>query len=71
VVEAMKARSVPAVLRAVFNPRAVPEGVAAETGAKVIVLEHMPGALGTEEDYLGFVDGNVKALAAVLGKGKR
>lgn len=66
VAETMKARKVPAVLCAVFNPKDVPAALAAETGAKVVVLEHVPGALGKEEDYLAFVDRNVKALAEAL-----
>jgi ABC-type Zn uptake system ZnuABC Zn-binding protein ZnuA len=67
VVESMKARSVPAILCTVFNPRDVAEAVAKETGARVEVLAHMPGALGEDADYFSCVDRNVRLLAASLG----
>ena len=66
VVETMKAGRVGAILRTVFQPAAVPDSVARETGARVVVLAHMPGALGEDRDYLAFVDRNVRLLAAAL-----
>ncbi|HEU4394537.1 MAG TPA: metal ABC transporter substrate-binding protein [Planctomycetota bacterium] len=67
VVETIRAARIPAILRTVFNAPAGPDAVAAETGARVVVLAHRPGALGEDRDYLAFVDRNVRLLAAALG----
>jgi ABC-type Zn uptake system ZnuABC Zn-binding protein ZnuA len=67
VIEAMKAQGIRAVLASVFNPKDVSESVAKETGAKSVVLAHMPSAVEGTDDYFSFVDHNVKALAATLG----
>lgn len=70
VADAMKADGVRAILRTVFQPRDVPDALAAETGGAVAVLAHMPGALEGTDGYIPWVDANVRALAAVLGEGK-
>jgi len=67
VVEAIRAARAPAILRTCFNPPSVPDAVAGETGARVVVLSHMPGAVGEDADYLSFVERNVRLLAAALG----
>jgi zinc/manganese transport system substrate-binding protein len=66
VVETMRAAKVPAILLTVFNPADVADAVAGETGARVAVLPHMPGALGEDADYVAFVDRAVRGLAGVL-----
>lgn len=66
VAETVKERGLRAILCTVFNPKDVPRALAGETGARVVVLAHMPGALEAGQDYLSFVDANVRALAAAL-----
>jgi len=66
VVETMKAGKVLTVIRTVFNPATVAEAVARETGARVEVLAHMPGATEGTEDYLSFVGANVERLAGAV-----
>jgi ABC-type Zn uptake system ZnuABC Zn-binding protein ZnuA len=67
VMETIRKNGIRALIVAVFQPKDVPESVGRETGAKVVVLAHMPGALPDTDDYLAMVDHNVKALAAALG----
>lgn len=67
VIEDMKARGIRALLATVFNPKDVSENVAKETGARLVILAHMPAAVEGTDDYAAFVDHNVKALAAALG----
>ena len=67
VVETIRASGARAILCTVFQPKDIPEAVAAETGARVAVLPHMPGALGEDADYLAFVDRAVRILAGALG----
>jgi len=67
VMEAMKAQGTRVLLASVFNPKDISEAVSKETGAKVVILAHMPSAVEGTDDYASFVDHNVKALAAGLG----
>ncbi len=67
VMEVIRKNGIRAVLVTVFQPKDVPESVGRETGAKVVVLAHMPGAVAGTDDYLSMVDYNVKTLAAALG----
>lgn len=67
VVEAMKAAGASVVLYCPFQPKDVPEAVAAGTGGRAVVLAHMPGALPGTEDYFSCVGRNVRALAEALG----
>jgi ABC-type Zn uptake system ZnuABC Zn-binding protein ZnuA len=65
--ETMKGARAKAILVAVYNPKDVAENLARETGAKVVTLAHMPGALPGTAGYLEWMDANVTALAAALG----
>jgi ABC-type Zn uptake system ZnuABC Zn-binding protein ZnuA len=70
VVEAMRAAGATVVLYNPFQPKDVPESVAAEVGGRAVLLAHMPGALPGTDDYFSCVGANVKALAEALGAGR-
>lgn len=66
VIEQARRRGASAVLRASYFPRQHAERVAAALGIPVVVLAHQCGALPGTDDYVAFVDHNVRALAAAL-----
>ncbi len=63
----MKAERIRALIVEPWSDRRLAERVAAETGARVVVLAHTVGAVEGADSYLGVFDHNVAALAAALG----
>jgi ABC-type Zn uptake system ZnuABC Zn-binding protein ZnuA len=62
----MRARDVHAILSAsYFDPKHA-ELVARTTGASIAAMAHQPGAQVATDDYLAFVDYNVRTLAGAL-----
>ncbi len=67
VVSTMKSRGARVVLRCPFQPAETVESVAGRAGGRALLLAHEPAALGEDgQDYVAFVDANVRALAAAL-----
>lgn len=67
VVGAMKARSVRAILSVPYFAPQHAELVARATGANVAAMAHQPGARDGTDDYVAFVDHNVRAVVVALG----
>ena len=68
VIEAMKDRKIGIILATpYFDPRHA-EFAAGATGAKIVRLAHQTGALGGGDDYVDFVDQNVRRLVGALGE---
>ena len=66
----MRANQVHAILSApYFDPKHA-DLVARTTGASIAAMAHQPGAQPGTDDYLGFVDYNVRTLAAALLAGE-
>ena len=65
----MRARKVPAILQEEYYPDATSRLLADKTGATLL---HMPGGVHLDQghDYLAYIDGQVTALVAALGKRK-
>jgi ABC-type Zn uptake system ZnuABC Zn-binding protein ZnuA len=66
VVEQARARGASAILCASYFPRQHAERVATALGIPVVVLAHQTGAMPGTDDYVAFVDHNVRTLAAAL-----
>lgn len=66
VVATARERSLAAILVAPYFPPQHAELVAKATGLRIAAMLHQPGGRGGDEDYVGFVDHNVQALAAAL-----
>jgi ABC-type Zn uptake system ZnuABC Zn-binding protein ZnuA len=62
----MRDEKIKAVLVSAWNDRRTADRVAAEAGAKVILLAHGAGALKGTDSYFDFFDYNVKALVQAL-----
>lgn len=45
--------------------------VARQSGAAIAAMAHQPGALGGADDYIGWIDANVRAVARALQDGGR
>ena len=67
-VAAMKAEHVPIVVREPQFPEKVPALIAEQTGAKLIKLPIMPGALPHTDTYIEMMDYIVKAMVEAKGK---
>jgi len=66
-VQQMKTQHVPIVINTVyFDPRYA-RFVAQETGAKIMDGAHLPGAEPGTDDYIPWIDYNVKQVVAALG----
>ena len=66
VVAMARERSLAAILVAPYFPPQHAELVAKATGLRIAAMLHQPGGRGGDEDYVGFLEHNVKALAAAL-----
>ncbi|MFM1871607.1 MAG: hypothetical protein RL398_1029 [Planctomycetota bacterium] len=68
--EQMRTAKVPAILTVPYFPARTAEALARATGAKVVAMEHQPGARRADRaqdvGYVEFVDWNVRALAEAL-----
>lgn len=62
----MREAKVRAVLASTYFPVRWAEAVAKPTGAAVVAMAHQPGAREGTEDYVAFVDYNVRMVAAAL-----
>ena len=67
-VATMKAEHVPIVVREQQFPEKVPALIAAQTGAKLIKLPIMPGALPGTDTYLEMMDYIIKTMVEAKGK---
>ncbi|MGQ3686223.1 MAG: metal ABC transporter substrate-binding protein [Candidatus Loosdrechtia sp.] len=65
-IPAMKRENVQLILVEQFRERRTPEFVAAETGAKVVVLPIMVGGKKEINDYISLIDYTVKQIASAL-----
>jgi ABC-type Zn uptake system ZnuABC Zn-binding protein ZnuA len=65
-IPAMRAAHVRLVIIEPYRERSNPDFVAAQTGARVLVLPTM--LQGSDGDYLALIDGNVRKLAEALGQ---
>lgn len=66
----MKSEGVKLILIETFRPHRTPEKVAAETGAKLLILPASVGAVPKAGDYVGLIDYNVAQIAAALQAAK-
>ena len=66
----MKSEGVKLILIETFRPHRTPEKVAAETGAKLLILPASVGAVPKASDYVGLIDYNVAQIAAALHAAK-
>jgi ABC-type Zn uptake system ZnuABC Zn-binding protein ZnuA len=66
VVKLMKEQGVKVIITVPYFDRRHAAFVASKTGATVVSLAHQCGALPGTEEYIGFVDHNVRQLAKVL-----
>lgn len=64
----MRANDVRAILTCPFFPPQHAERLQRATGAAIVPMLHQAGAVPGTDDYIAFVDANVQALAAALGK---
>ena len=62
----MRDEKIKAILVSAWNDRRTAERVAAEAGARVVLLAHGAGALKGTDTYFDFFDYNVKALIQAL-----
>jgi ABC-type Zn uptake system ZnuABC Zn-binding protein ZnuA len=62
----MREAKVRAVLASTYFPLRWADAVAKPTGAAVVAMAHQPGAREGTEDYVAFVDYNVRMVAAAL-----
>jgi zinc/manganese transport system substrate-binding protein len=71
VMQKMKEQHIGLVLVEPFQSRKTAEAVAERTGARVVDVCQFPGGLsGTEGDYVGLLDADVKAIASALAAAK-
>jgi ABC-type Zn uptake system ZnuABC Zn-binding protein ZnuA len=68
-VERMRAAEVRAILASAYYDQRHARFLAERTGARVAAMANQVGARPGTEDYLAFVDHNVRELAAALGEG--
>jgi len=65
--EYIRSRHVRAIVQPTYFPRAASEELAKRTGAKVVTLCQNPGELPETEDYLSFIDYDVRQMVEALG----
>ena len=63
----VKSRGVRAIIQSTYFPRGSSEALAKRTGAKVVMLCQNLGELPGTEDYVSFIDYDVKQLVEALG----
>lgn len=66
IIPMMKKEGVKLILIEQFRERKIPEFVAAQTGAKVIILPIMVGGLKETDDYLTLFDYNINLIVSAL-----
>jgi ABC-type Zn uptake system ZnuABC Zn-binding protein ZnuA len=69
-IAAMKAEHVPIVVREPQFPEKVPKRIAEQTGATMITLPIMPGAVPNTETYIKMMDYIVHTMVAAVQKRK-
>jgi ABC-type Zn uptake system ZnuABC Zn-binding protein ZnuA len=62
----MREERIPVLILEPWGDRRLAERVAAEAGAKLVVLAHAPGALPGTDTYIDWLEHNVNALASAL-----
>ncbi len=62
----MKYEGVKIILTETFRERKTPEFVAAQTGAKVVIVPIMPGGVKGVEDFIAFFDYNIHQIVSAL-----
>jgi ABC-type Zn uptake system ZnuABC Zn-binding protein ZnuA len=66
VIRLVRDRAIPIIIMEPFFDRRVPEKIAAETGAKVLIVYPSVGGRNKDETYLQWLKGNIDALKGVL-----
>ncbi len=66
VIRLVRDRGIRIIIMEPFFDRRVPEKIAAETGAKVLIVYPSVGGRNKEETYLQWLKGNIDALKGVL-----
>ena len=70
-VQTMRAEKIGIILASVYYDPRHAQFLAQNTGAQVVPLAHQVGSRpGTDPDYLGLIDYNIRQLVAVLGNGR-
>lgn len=65
-IESMNERGVRVIVREPFHDPAPTEFLAAKTGAKVVTLSQMPGAIEISDDYIAMIGRNVDLVLSAL-----
>lgn len=66
-VEIIRTREVPVIVVAPYFDRRVPDSIARQTDARVVVLASSVGGIEGADDYVGLFDANLARLTSALG----